>query len=58
MTDDQIMTEIQRALHDLRPLLEFQSRPKPVEHEMTTITRLTLGGAQLPNQLTLRPRED
>lgn len=58
MTDDQVMSEIQRALHDIRPLLEFHTQPKPIEYEMTTITRLTLGGAHLPSQPTLRPRED
>lgn len=55
MTDDEVIAEVQRAVRDLRPLLDLQAK-RPVDYGMTTVTHLTLGDAPLPNWSALRPR--
>lgn len=42
LQDEKVFSELQRALHDIGPLLMFHTEQTPERYDVTTTTRLTL----------------
>lgn len=53
-SDAEVFDRLQRALRDVRPLLEFAGDPATEPYDVTTTTRLTLTDMPLPNGASLR----
>lgn len=52
-TDEEVFDKLQRALHDIGPLLEFNTSAAPIHCDTTTTTRLSI--ADYPRQRGPRP---